>query len=80
MLFVLCRWFGRVNDIAKRHRWVKLGLHHTKAPTPAALDRLGRKYRPFRTVVAWYCWQARAHPETLSAVFPATWTVTWGTG
>jgi DNA-3-methyladenine glycosylase II len=39
----------------------------TKAPTPAALDGLGRRYRPFRTVVAWYCWQARAHPETLAA-------------
>jgi DNA-3-methyladenine glycosylase II len=42
---------------------------NTKAPTSAALDALGRKYRPFRTVVAWYCWQARAHPETLSAAF-----------
>jgi DNA-3-methyladenine glycosylase II len=42
---------------------------NTKAPTSAALDALGRRYRPFRTVVAWYCWQARAHPETLSAGF-----------
>lgn len=42
---------------------------NTKAPTRAALDAFGHKYRPFRTVVAWYCWQARAHPETLSTAF-----------
>jgi DNA-3-methyladenine glycosylase II len=29
-------------------------------PTPSAreLERLGEPYRPYRTVVAWYCWRA----------------------
>jgi DNA-3-methyladenine glycosylase II len=27
-------------------------------PTPKALDALGDPYRPYRSVVAWYCWRA----------------------
>jgi DNA-3-methyladenine glycosylase II len=27
-------------------------------PTPKQLDRLGDPYRPYRSVVAWYCWRA----------------------
>jgi DNA-3-methyladenine glycosylase II len=27
-------------------------------PTPKQLEALGEPYRPFRSVVAWYCWQA----------------------
>jgi DNA-3-methyladenine glycosylase II len=27
-------------------------------PTPKALDVLGESFRPYRSVVAWYCWQA----------------------
>src|SRR5712692_521766 len=27
-------------------------------PTPKALDALGEIYRPYRSVAAWYCWQA----------------------
>jgi DNA-3-methyladenine glycosylase II len=27
-------------------------------PTPKALDLLGEIYRPYRSVAAWYCWQA----------------------
>ena len=26
--------------------------------TPAALDKKGEKFRPYRSVVAWYCWRA----------------------
>jgi 3-methyladenine DNA glycosylase/8-oxoguanine DNA glycosylase len=29
-----------------------------EAPTPAELERLGEPYRPWRSVVAWYCWRA----------------------
>jgi DNA-3-methyladenine glycosylase II len=31
-----------------------------KVPTPTAreLEPLGEPYRPYRTVVAWYCWRA----------------------
>lgn len=27
-------------------------------PKPKELDRLGEPYRPYRSVVAWYCWRA----------------------
>lgn len=27
-------------------------------PSPAALAPLGERFRPYRSVVAWYCWQA----------------------
>jgi DNA-3-methyladenine glycosylase II len=27
-------------------------------PTPRALEALGERYRPYRTVAAWYCWRA----------------------
>jgi DNA-3-methyladenine glycosylase II len=31
-----------------------------KVPTPTAreLEPLGDRFRPYRTVVAWYCWRA----------------------
>lgn len=28
------------------------------APTPRELDELGERFRPYRSVVAWYCWRA----------------------
>jgi DNA-3-methyladenine glycosylase II len=27
-------------------------------PTPKQLDALGERFRPYRSVVAWYCWRA----------------------
>ena len=27
-------------------------------PTPKQLDALGEAYRPYRSIVAWYCWRA----------------------
>jgi DNA-3-methyladenine glycosylase II len=32
-------------------------------PTPRALDELGERFRPYRSVVAWYCWRAAELPE-----------------
>jgi 3-methyladenine DNA glycosylase/8-oxoguanine DNA glycosylase len=29
-----------------------------EAPTPRELDELGERFRPYRSVVAWYCWRA----------------------
>jgi len=29
-----------------------------KLPTPKQLDMVGERFRPYRTVAAWYCWQA----------------------
>jgi DNA-3-methyladenine glycosylase II len=31
---------------------------HIPTPTPRELQRLGEPYRPYRSVVAWYCWRA----------------------
>ena len=31
-------------------------------PTPKELDLLGERYRPWRSVVAWYCWRAVEGP------------------
>jgi DNA-3-methyladenine glycosylase II len=31
---------------------------HVDTPTPKQLEALGEAYRPYRTVVAWYCWHA----------------------
>jgi DNA-3-methyladenine glycosylase II len=30
----------------------------TSAPTPRQLELLGDPYRPYRSIVAWYCWRA----------------------
>jgi DNA-3-methyladenine glycosylase II len=29
-----------------------------ETPTPKRLDALGEPYRPYRSVIAWYCWRA----------------------
>jgi len=29
-----------------------------EVPSPAALEALGEPYRPYRSLVAWYCWRA----------------------
>jgi DNA-3-methyladenine glycosylase II len=39
-------------------------------PTPKQLEALGEDYRPFRTVVAWYCWRAVALYSTAKPVTP----------
>jgi DNA-3-methyladenine glycosylase II len=43
---------------------VDLGVRHgygfaweVPTPTPRELEPLGEPYRPYRTVVAWYCWR-----------------------
>ena len=32
-------------------------------PEPKELEKLGEEFRPFRSVVAWYCWRAADDPE-----------------
>ncbi|HEX6454485.1 MAG TPA: hypothetical protein VF060_34115, partial [Trebonia sp.] len=45
-----------VGDLAVRRGY---GLAwHVDTPTPKQLEALGEAYRPYRTVAAWYCWQA----------------------
>jgi DNA-3-methyladenine glycosylase II len=46
-----------VDDFAVRKGWAiahKLKDH----PKPRALQTEGEIFRPYRTVVAWYCWRA----------------------
>jgi DNA-3-methyladenine glycosylase II len=37
------------------------------APTPAQLQAVGERYRPFRTVAAWYCWRALDRATAVTA-------------
>ncbi len=39
-------------------------------PTPKELDALGDQYRPYRSVVAWYCWQAVALYAGVTPIVP----------
>jgi DNA-3-methyladenine glycosylase II len=40
-------------------------------PTPKALDVLGEPFHPYRSVVAWYCWQASGAYGDREVVLPA---------
>ena len=46
-----------VDDYGVRKGWA---LAHRKKvlPTPGALRSEGERFRPYRTVAAWYCWRA----------------------
>jgi len=46
-----------VDDYGVRKGWAL--AHRLKAPlTPRALQAEGEKFRPYRSVAAWYCWRA----------------------
>ncbi|MGV1037627.1 MAG: DNA-3-methyladenine glycosylase family protein [Candidatus Nanopelagicales bacterium] len=44
-----------VGDLAMRRGWDE--IHGSEATTPNDLDILGEPLRPYRSVVAWYCWR-----------------------
>jgi DNA-3-methyladenine glycosylase II len=46
-----------VTDLGVRNGWAR-AFGSPAAPTPKELDALGERFRPFRSVVAWYCWRA----------------------
>jgi len=46
-----------VGDYAVRKGYA-LAYGLRKLPTPKQLDAAGERFRPYRTVAAWYCWQA----------------------
>lgn len=46
-----------VGDYAVRKGYA-LAYGLRKLPTPRQLDAAGERFRPYRTVAAWYCWQA----------------------
>jgi DNA-3-methyladenine glycosylase II len=46
-----------VDDLGVREGW-RLIQGLVERPTPKALQAEGERYRPIRSVAAWYCWQA----------------------
>jgi DNA-3-methyladenine glycosylase II len=48
-----------VGDLAVRRGFARSWALPSE-PTPVALDALGERFRPYRSVVAWYCWRAHA--------------------
>ena len=59
-----CFGYAWLNEFAGFWTYVP-GVRHGyglawNVPTPTAreLEPLGEPYRPYRTVVAWYCWRA----------------------
>ena len=56
-----------VGDLAVRNGYALAWKVPT--PTPKQLELLGEPYRPYRSVVAWYCWQAvRLYAKVTPAV------------
>jgi len=46
-----------VDDHGVRKGWAQ--VHRLKElPAPRVLQAEGEKFRPYRTVAAWYCWRA----------------------
>jgi DNA-3-methyladenine glycosylase II len=46
-----------VDDFAVRKGWTV--IHKLEKPiTPKALQEEGERFRPYRTIVAWYCWRS----------------------
>jgi DNA-3-methyladenine glycosylase II len=46
-----------VGDLAMRKGWQQIHRARAKDIDPARLDRLGKKFAPYRSVAAWYCWR-----------------------
>ncbi len=46
-----------VNDYGVRKGFAKL-YEHAELPTPKSLEKFGERWRPYRTVAAWYLWRA----------------------
>jgi DNA-3-methyladenine glycosylase II len=58
LIFTLARldvW--PVDDLGVR-RGYQLAHGLAEMPKPKALQAMGEPYRPYRTIAAWYCWQA----------------------
>src|SRR5256714_6298005 len=46
-----------VDDYGVRKGFAKI-FGRRKLPTPKQMDKHGRKFAPFRSALAWYCWRA----------------------
>lgn len=45
-------------DLGVRNGWAIAHGRRGEPPTPKVLEEEGERYRPFRSVAAWYCWRA----------------------
>ena len=58
MMFQLGRLdIWHTGDLGVRRGYEKIYRLHEEI-TPLALEKKGEKFRPYRSVVAWYCWRA----------------------
>jgi DNA-3-methyladenine glycosylase II len=55
-----------VDDYGVRKGFAKI-FGRRKLPTPKQLMKLGEKWRPYRSVAAWYFWRALDAPEKLQS-------------
>jgi len=55
-----------VDDYGVRKGFAKT-FARRKLPTPKQLTKLGEKWRPYRSVAAWYFWRALDQPEKLQS-------------
>ena len=55
-----------VDDYGVRKGFAKT-FGRRKLPTPKQLMKLGEKWRPYRSVAAWYFWRALDQPEKLQS-------------
>jgi 3-methyladenine DNA glycosylase/8-oxoguanine DNA glycosylase len=63
LLFELARpdvW--PVHDYGVRKGFAKI-FGKRKLPTPKQMLEQGKKWRPYRSAVAWYCWRALDKPS-----------------
>jgi len=51
-----------IGDFGVRNGYGKAWLGGSM-PTPAQMPQLGERFRPYRSVAAWYCWRAADDPE-----------------
>jgi 3-methyladenine DNA glycosylase/8-oxoguanine DNA glycosylase len=54
-----------VNDYGVRKGFAKI-FRRRKLPTPKQLMKIGEKWRPYRSVAAWYFWRALDAPEKVN--------------
>ncbi|MGA7275634.1 MAG: DNA-3-methyladenine glycosylase 2 family protein [Candidatus Udaeobacter sp.] len=55
-----------VDDYGVRKGFIKT-FGRRKLPTPKQLVKIGEKWRPYRSVAAWYFWRALDRPEKLQS-------------
>jgi len=55
-----------VDDYGVRKGFAKI-FGRRKLPTPKQLMKIGEKWRPYRSVAAWYFWRALDQPEKLQS-------------